>query len=47
MEVGVKRLMIVEDEKLVLLGIESLFESRADYRVVGSFSRANAARPVA
>ena len=35
--------MIVEDEKLVLLGIESLFESRADYRVVGSFSRANAA----
>ena len=38
-----KRVMIVEDEKLVLLGIESLFESRADYHVVGSFSRANAA----
>jgi two-component system response regulator YesN len=39
----VKRVVIVEDEKLVLLGIESLFESRADYRVVGSFSRASAA----
>ena len=38
-----KRVMIVEDEKLVLLGIESLFETNADYHVVGSFSRASAA----
>ncbi len=40
---GVKRVVIVEDEKLVLLGIESLFETNTKYHVVGSFSRAGAA----
>lgn len=38
-----KRVVIVEDEKLVLLGIESLFEISTDYHVVGSFSRASTA----
>ena len=38
-----KRVVIVEDEKLVLLGIESLFETNTKYHVVGSFSRAGAA----
>jgi len=38
-----KRVVIVEDEKLVLLGIESLFATNSRYRIVGSFSRAASA----
>lgn len=34
-----KKVVIVEDEKLVLLGIESLFEGSTGYSVVGGFSR--------
>ncbi|MCF7953196.1 MAG: response regulator, partial [Spirochaetales bacterium] len=33
-----KRVMIVEDEKLVLWGITSLFEKHDQYAIVGSFS---------
>ena len=36
----VKRVVLVEDEKLVLLGIESLFEAHARYTVVASYTRA-------
>jgi two-component system response regulator YesN len=39
----VKSIVIVEDEKLVLLGIESLFEQNSQYKIVGSFSRADQA----
>jgi len=39
----VKSIVIVEDERLVLLGIESLFEQNNRYRIVGSFSRADQA----
>ncbi|MDD2405150.1 MAG: response regulator [Sphaerochaetaceae bacterium] len=38
-----KRVVIVEDEKLVLLGIESLFVANSEYQIVGSFTRASAA----
>lgn len=38
-----KSIVIVEDEKLVLLGIESLFEQNSRYKIVGSFSRADQA----
>lgn len=38
-----KSLVIVEDERLVLLGIESLFEQNNKYQIVGSFSRAEQA----
>lgn len=38
-----KRVVIVEDEKLVQLGIESLFEARDDYAIVGSYTRAKPA----
>ncbi len=39
----VKSIIVVEDEKLVLLGIESLFEQNNRYHIVGSFSRADQA----
>ncbi|MDY0290596.1 MAG: response regulator [Sphaerochaeta sp.] len=38
-----KSIIVVEDEKLVLLGIESLFEQHGRYHIVGSFSRADQA----
>ena len=38
-----KSIIVVEDEKLVLLGIESLFEQHSRYHIVGSFSRADQA----
>ncbi len=33
-----KRVVIVEDEKLVLMGIVSLFEGQHDYAIIGSFT---------
>lgn len=38
-----KRVVIVEDEKLVLLGIKSLFTNQNEYSVIGSFTHAHKA----